>query len=188
MSIKAIAVFCGSSFGANPIYKKDAEMLGKLIAEKNINLVFGGGNVGLMGAVSRAAVKNNGKVYGVIPKRIADMVESTEGIELSVVEDMHQRKAEMYSRADAFIVLPGGIGTLEEAMEVCTWNQLGYFTKPVCFLNSNNIYTNLISFLDNLSKEGFYKEQHLRQLKFAESAADALDYVTHFKPKYIKKL
>jgi len=156
--MRSVCVFCGSGTGTDPVYGKAARILGDLLAARGMNLVYGGSNIGLMGIVS-AAVRDGGTgVTGVIPKRIADKVPEQKGIDLEVVPGMHQRKARMYELSDAFIALPGGIGTLEEIFEAWTWNQLGYHTKPVAFLNINGYYDDLLSFLDGMTSEGFLRE------------------------------
>ena len=156
--MKSICVFCGSGTGSDPVYGKTARNLGDLLAARGLNLVYGGSNIGLMGIVS-AAVRDGGSgVTGVIPERIADNVPGQEGIGLEVVAGMHERKARMYELSDGFISLPGGIGTLEETFEAWTWNQLGYFAKPLALLNVNGFFDSLITFLDGITADGFVKQ------------------------------
>ena len=171
--MKSICVFCGSGSGNSPIFSEAARNLGDLLAAGGMNLVYGGSNIGLMGIVS-AAVRDGGcRVTGVIPERIADNVPAQKGIEVEVVPGMHERKARMYELADGFISLPGGIGTLEETFEAWTWNQLGYFAKPLALLNVKGFYDSLISFLDGITSDGFVK-QNQRDSLIVESDPEAL--------------
>lgn len=172
-SLKRICVFCGSSFGKNIEYRNEAKNLGKVMALKKIDLVYGGGNVGLMGELARSVLHNNGKVTGVIPKKLYDMVDHIELSDLHIVNDMHERKAKMYELADGFIALPGGIGTLEELAEVFTWYQLGYHLKPIGILNVNNFFEGLVRFLDHMVAEGFLKEEH-RDILIVDKNPEAL--------------
>lgn len=188
MNIESAAVFCGSSGGSRPEYTESAAATGKILACRKIDLVFGGGNVGLMGAISNAALENGARVTGVITERIARMAAPTDGIRLITTGTMHERKQMMYDLCDAFLILPGGIGTLEEAFEVCTWNQLGYMSKPVCFLNTLGFYTRLKDFLAFAVKEGFLKNGHYSQILFADTPEKAIDKLISFEPEYINKL
>jgi uncharacterized protein (TIGR00730 family) len=154
-----IAVYCGSSFGMNPAYQKAARTLGQLLATRGLGLVYGGGNVGLMGATADAALEAGGTVIGVIPHALEQREVAHRGLStLHVVPDMHARKAKMIELADAFIVLPGGIGTLEELFEVWTWAQLGYHQKPVGLLNIAGYFDSLLEFLDFGVTQGFQKQ------------------------------
>jgi len=155
--LKSICVFCGSATGRDPVYAEAAFSLGDLLSRRSLNLVYGGSNIGLMGIVSAAVRDGGGKVSGIIPERIADKVPGQEGITLEVVPGMHERKALMYKLSDAFISLPGGIGTLEETFEAWTWNQLGYHAKPVALLNINGYFDKMLGFLDNMNLQGFLK-------------------------------
>lgn len=172
-SLKRICVFCGSSLGKNIEYRNEAKNLGKVMALKKIDLVYGGGNVGLMGELARSVLHNNGKVTGVIPKKLYDMVDHIELSDLHIVNDMHERKAKMYELADGFIALPGGIGTLEELAEVFTWYQLGYHLKPIGILNVNNFFEGLVRFLEHMVAEGFLKEEH-RDILIVDKNPEAL--------------
>ena len=155
--LKSICVFCGSGSGTDPIYGNTARILGDLLAARGLNLIYGGSNIGLMGLVSAAVRDGGGKVTGVIPERIADKVPVQGGITMEVVPGMHERKARMYELSDAFIAMPGGIGTLEEIFEAWTWNQLGYHAKPVAMLNVKNYFDPLLTFLDGMNSEGFLR-------------------------------
>ena len=154
--IRSICVFCGSSQGTNPEYVEYATKLGAEMARRGIKLVYGGGNVGLMGAVSRAVVENGGEALGVIPFALQPREISGESlVESLIVPDMHTRKSTMAKNADAFIAMPGGFGTLEELFEVVTWAQLGIHTKPIGLLNVAGYYDLLIQFLDQTQANGF---------------------------------
>ncbi|KGN62667.1 cytokinin riboside 5'-monophosphate phosphoribohydrolase LOG1 [Cucumis sativus] len=153
---RRICVFCGSSSGKNPSYQIAAIQLGNQLVERNIDLVYGGGSIGLMGLVSQAVYDGGRHVLGVIPKSLMPKEITGETIgEVRAVSGMHQRKAEMARQADAFIALPGGYGTLEELLEVITWAQLGIHEKPVGLLNVDGYYNSLLSFIDKAVDEGF---------------------------------
>ncbi|XP_073275443.1 cytokinin riboside 5'-monophosphate phosphoribohydrolase LOG3-like [Primulina huaijiensis] len=153
---KRVCVFCGSSQGKKTSYRESAIELGKVLVSKNIDLVYGGGSIGLMGLVSQAVHDGGRHVIGVIPKTLMprELTGVTVG-EVKAVADMHQRKAEMARHSDAFIALPGGYGTLEELLEVITWAQLGIHDKPVGLLNVDGYYNSLLSFVDKAVEEGF---------------------------------
>ena len=152
----SVAVYCGSRFGDRPAYTHSAQTLGRLIAASGDCVVYGGGRVGLMGAVADAAVAAGGRVVGVIPQALMDREVGHAGLtELHVVQTMHERKQLMAERADAFIALPGGIGTLEEIYEVWSWQQLGYHDKPVALLNVEGYYDALLEFMRVSHERGF---------------------------------
>jgi uncharacterized protein (TIGR00730 family) len=160
-----ICVFSGSSLGRNSEYRDAAVELGALLAERNIGLVCGGAAVGLMGAVANATIAAGGSVIGVIPKALVDReVAHTGLLDLRVVGSMHERKALMAELSDAFIALPGGIGTLEEIFEVWTWTQLGTHAKPCALLNVRGFYDRLLGFLDHVADEAFLKPVHREML------------------------
>jgi uncharacterized protein (TIGR00730 family) len=162
--MQRICVFCGSSFGTRPEYAESARQIGRLIAESGLELVYGGGNVGLMGLVADAALAAGGKVIGVIPEALMRWeVGHLDLTELRVVASMHERKATMAELSDGFIALAGGIGTMEELFEVWTWGQLGLHAKPLGFLDVAGYYAHLHAFLDHMTAEGFLKPRH-RQL------------------------
>jgi hypothetical protein len=154
-----ICVFCGSSMGKSPVYADSAARLGQTIAKRGMTLVYGGGNVGLMGIVAESAMKAGGTVIGIIPERLFALVEQQELTELLVVKDMHERKALMQKKADAFISLPGGIGTMEELFEVWSWRYIGYHQKPVALLNIEQYYDQLLSLLRHMVNEGFLHKE-----------------------------
>lgn len=172
--LRTLCVYCGASSGHAPVYADAARLLGKTLADQQITLVYGGGRVGLMGIVADAVMNAGGKVIGVIPKALMDTEVGHEHIsELSVVKDMHERKALMAEHADAFIALPGGLGTLEELFETLTWAQLGFHEKPIGLLNVNGFYDGLVDFLAHQVREGFVRPEHA-QLLFNESDASTL--------------
>ena len=152
----SVAVYCGSRFGDRPAYEAAARALGRLIADSGASVVYGGGRVGLMGTVADAALAAGGRVVGVIPQALMDREVGHAGLsELHVVQTMHERKQMMAERADAFITLPGGIGTLEEIYEVWSWQQLGYHDKPVALLNVEGYYDALLEFMRVSHERGF---------------------------------
>ncbi len=173
--IKSLCVFCGSASGSSPLYGTVAEELGREIARRGLTLVYGGGNVGTMGTLADAAMKEGGKVIGIIPVRLYEMVEQMDLSELLVVKDMHERKALMQEKADAFIALPGGIGTMEELFEVWAWRYIGYHVKPVGVVNAGGFYDDLLRFLATMETEGFVKEEIVNDLCVADSAVTILD-------------
>ncbi|MFB9761477.1 LOG family protein [Ectobacillus funiculus] len=173
--LKKICVFCGSSFGKNGKYIDDVRLLGKTLAACDIELIYGGGNVGLMGELARSVLEQGGKVTGIIPKKIYENVNHVELTNLIVVEHMHDRKAKMYEMADAFIALPGGIGTLEELAEVMTWQQIGYHSKPVALFNMHGYYDGFMQLLSNMEEEGFLKKQYIENLVINDEPVSLLE-------------
>lgn len=156
-----ICVFAGSSPGVRPAYRRAAEALGAELARRRFRLVYGGASVGLMGALADAALAHGGSVVGVMPQSLVDAEVAHGGLtELRVVQTMHERKAQMAELSQGFVVLPGGIGSLEEAFEVWTWSQLGLHAKPIGLLNIEGFYDGLETFLDSLVAEGFVKPVH----------------------------
>lgn len=181
--MKRICVFCGSSMGTRPAYAKAAVNLGKMLADSDIELVYGGGNVGLMGVVANACMAAGGKVTGIIPKALMELeVGHINLTQLHVVNDMHERKAMMAQLSDAFIALPGGIGTMEEMFEVWTWGQLGFHKKPVGVLDVAGYYSHLHHFLDQMVSEGFLKERHRKMVAVEEDAAALLERLRQYQP------
>lgn len=161
-----IGVFCGSSAGIDPAYTQVAQRLGQLLAEQDIAVVYGGAQIGLMGSVADAALAAGGRVIGVIPRLLMDKELGHQRLtELRVVATMAERKEVMMELSDAFIALPGGIGTLDELFEVWTTTQLGLHTKPCGLLNVQGYFDHLLNFLDHAVTQGFLREQHRRQLK-----------------------
>nr|XP_043612855.1 probable cytokinin riboside 5'-monophosphate phosphoribohydrolase LOGL10 isoform X1 [Erigeron canadensis] len=182
---KRICVFCGSSPGKNPVYRLAAIQLGNQLVERNINLVYGGGSIGLMGLISQAVYDGGRHVIGVIPKSLMpkEIIGETIG-EVKPVSNMHQRKAEMARQADAFIALPGGYGTLEELLEVITWAQLGIHEKPVGLLNVDGYYNSLLSFIDKAVDEGFITPIARRIIVSAPTAQELLSKLEEYVPDH----
>ena len=175
MGNKKICVFCGSSNGNNEKYLNLAKRVGEAISQKDFGLVYGGGNVGLMGKVAHTVLENKKEVVGVIPKSLTTREMADFSItKLHVVESMHERKKLMYDLSDAFLAIPGGMGTLDEMFEILTWAQLKYHNKPVYILNEFGFFTDLLKFVNHSSEEGFIKKEHLQLFKILETAEDIL--------------
>ncbi|NEU10729.1 TIGR00730 family Rossman fold protein [Methylobacterium sp. BTF04] len=174
--VRTVCVYCGSGFGGDPAFTTAAEALGKALAQAGIGLVYGGGNVGLMGTVARAVIENGGHVTGIIPdflksrERMLDEIQET-----IVVEDMHTRKRLMFERSDAFVALPGGIGTLEELVEQLTWAQLGQHRKPILLLSVADFWTPLLTLLDHMRDQGFIRAGLDLSYLVTSEAADVVD-------------
>lgn len=181
--MERICVFCGSNPGADPAYAEAAADLGRLLAGRGLTLVYGGGHVGLMGVLADAALAAGGLVTGVIPEALAAKELAHRGLtELKVVGSMHERKALMSELSDAFIALPGGIGTLEEWFEVWTWSQLGFQPKPCGMLNVAGYYDHLLAFLDHMTAERFLAPPH-RSMAIVEDRVDRLlDRLASYQP------
>lgn len=178
MKIEAVAVFCGSKTGLNPVYNEDAAELGKLIAMLNLKLVYGGGRKGIMGTIADAVLAHGGKVMGVIPKLLIEWEHQHEGLtELAVVPDMHTRKKMMYEMSDAAIVLPGGFGTLDELFEMVTWNQLKIHDKKIYLLNSGGYYTHLVHHMKQMQKEGFLYEDVAERIIVCETPVEVFNKI-----------
>ncbi len=174
-----LCVFCGSSDGARPQYRAEAAGLGTLIAARGWGLVYGAASIGLMGAVADAVLAGGGPVVGVLPAVLRDKEVAHAGLsELVYVDTMHQRKMLMADRADAFVALPGGFGTLDELMEIVTWAQLGIHNKPVVLVNTLGYYDGLLAFLDNTVRQGFVQARHLRAMQMVPDAQAAVDLLT----------
>jgi len=172
--MKAIAVYCGSAHGVSPAYAEGARALGRAMAAQGLGLVYGGGNVGLMGVIADEVMRSGGAAVGVIPQALMDREVGHTGLtRLYVVKDMHERKAMMADLADGFIAMPGGMGTLEELFEMLTWSQLGIHHKPIGLLNVDGYYDRLLGFVGHMQEQGFVKPQHAA-LMMAEPAPDAL--------------
>jgi len=167
---KTLCVFCGSKNGNSPIYKEAAEKLGAQLAENNIKLVYGGGSLGLMGALSKSVHINNGEILGIIPENLLNIegIEKNHG-DIIITDDMHVRKKTMYNNADAFLCLPGGIGTLEEVSETITWSQLNISRKPIFFLNINGYWDNFRILVEQFVSLEFADEDLLNYVIFFES-------------------
>jgi len=177
----AICVFCGSSFGSDPQYAVAARTLGRLIAEQAFSLVFGGGNIGLMGEVARAARAGGAEVTGIIPDFLHQrpgMIDARSMTEIVVTETMQDRKSRMFELADAFVALPGGIGTLEETIEMLTWAQLELHTKPVILINTEGYWNNLISMIDAMAHEDFLDHANLKAFCVVSTPDEAVDAIS----------
>lgn len=188
MPLRSICVFCGSRNGAESIYAHAAANLGRTLAEQGIRLVYGGGAVGLMGIVADAALAAGGEVIGIIPQSLERLEVGHSGLtRLEVVDGMHARKARMAELSDAFIALPGGLGTLEELFEVGTWGQLGYHQKPLGLLEVNGFFGKLSGFLDHLVGEGFVRPEHRAMLQSSANANELLSLLQRWQPTTTRK-
>lgn len=177
-----IAVFCGSNKGDNPAYEQEAIKLGEFFAKNSIELVYGGGAVGLMGVISTSVMKNGGSVYGVIPEHLQNKELAHHGLtELHIVKDMHTRKAMMNDRAEAFVAMPGGAGTMEEIFEVWTWLQIGYHHKPCALYNVSGFYDKLLDFIEHMVNSGFLDRKYLDTLIVADNPQDLLQALKSYK-------
>lgn len=186
--IKALCVFCGSNPGRRPAYAEAARGVGELLAEREITLVYGGGKVGLMGILADACLSAGGKVVGVIPRALAEKEIAHAGLtEMHVVGSMHERKALMADRADAFLALPGGFGTWDEFCEVFTWSQLGILRKACAVLNVAGYYDPFLSLADRACEDGFILPQHRKMLISDFDAAQLLDRMSQYEPPLLDK-
>jgi uncharacterized protein (TIGR00730 family) len=176
VSIRSICVYCGSQPGRDPSYMEAGRALGKSIADHGLRLVYGGGTKGVMGAVASGVLSNGGRVTGIIPEFLMDKEASKHSLgsltELVVTQDMHQRKHRMFEEADAFVTLPGGIGTLEEIVEIMTWAQLGRHRKPMVFANIKNFWQPMLELLEHMTSEGFIHTSHLVKPMVINDIAD----------------
>ena len=191
-SQRNVCVYCGSGLGLNPAYRAAARTLGAAFAANDIGLVYGGGNVGLMGVIADAAIAAGGEVIGVIPQSLKDREIAHTGVrDLRVVDSMHTRKAMMADLSDAFIAMPGGVGTFEEIFEAITWTQLGVHRKPCGFLNVAGFYAPLIAFIDQAVSEGFIKPLHRAMIAVDDNPERLLDTLATMPlpdvPKWIRK-
>jgi hypothetical protein len=174
--MKRLAVYCGASMGSRPEFADTARSLGRTMAERGIGLVYGGGKLGLMGTVADAVIDGGGETYGVIPQALTDLEVAHQGLtELHTVTSMHERKAKMTDLADAFVALPGGIGTFDELFEAWSWNALGYHAKPFCLLNVGGFWDRMIAFLDQVTQDGFMSPARRGQLLVAGSIDEAIE-------------
>jgi uncharacterized protein (TIGR00730 family) len=191
--LRRICVYCGSSLGNNPIYRTAAHDLGAFLAKSGIGVVYGGGNIGLMGAVADGALLQQGEVIGVIPQSLMEKELGYGGVtELHVVGSMHERKQMMVDLSDGFIALPGGFGTLDELFETLTWLQLSFHDKPVGLLNVGAFFDGLIDFITHMSQSGFVKAEHAACVLVESEPAALLARMETFRPpdlgKWIEKL
>lgn len=171
----SICVFCGARFGSDPAAREVARQLGELLAAESIALVYGGGGVGLMGMVANAALKGGGRVVGIIPRFLLQREAGHPALsETVVVETMHERKLQMFERSDAFVVLPGGIGTLEELFEVLSWRTLGLHTKPIVIVDQGGYWQPLAALLRGVVENGFAERTHLDHVAFVSDLKEVL--------------
>lgn len=186
--MKSLAVFCGSSFGNLKKHEDQAYALGKKLAERKIDLIYGGANVGLMGAVANGAVDNNGKVIGVLPNFLKGKEIAHQDLsELIIVETMHERKTKMNELSDGVITLPGGYGTLEEFFEMLTWAQLGLHKKPIAILNIGGFYDELLSMIQKMVNTGFLKEVNQQMLIVSDNIDELLNKMADYKAPLVEK-
>ena len=178
MSINNISVFCGAHLGNNPIYASEAKKVAEVIVEKGMNVVFGGGDVGLMGVVSHAAIDNGGEVLGISLQSLYELELTNPRIqEVVVAQTLLERKDIFMQRSDAFIVLPGGVGSLDELAEVMCSNQLGIINKPIGILNTNGYYDHLLAWMKKAVKEGFVSDANFNELIVSDSCEDLIERV-----------
>jgi len=188
MRLRRVCVFCGSNTGNHPAYRAAAEQLGALLAERGIELVYGGGNIGLMGVLADSVLARGGRVIGVIPDFMLAKEVGHNGLtELRIVGSMHERKAVMSDLSDGFIALPGGFGTFEEFCEVVTWSQLGLQSKPCGLLNVESYYAPLLELFDNAVREGFLRVENRRLVLDDEDPARLLEKMAEFKAEPVEK-
>lgn len=173
--MKSICIFCGSSRGIDPLYGEKAKILAREIVKNNLNLIYGGGSVGIMGILADEVLRHKGRVTGVIPRFLYDLEVGHDGLtELLIVSSMHERKQRMAEIADSFLALPGGFGTLEETSEILTWVQLKLINKPVGLLNINGFFDPLLKWFDNMVKEGFLKQDNRDILLVGKEPGDII--------------
>jgi uncharacterized protein (TIGR00730 family) len=183
-----LCVYCGSSAGSNDIYVSAAKELAQLLVSSGIELVYGGSSKGIMGVLADAVLSGGGKVSGVIPKSLVDKEVAHHGLtELHVVSSMHERKSLMAVLSDGFVAMPGGFGTLEEIVEVLTWGQLQFHTKPCGLLNVDGYFDHLLAYFDHASREGFLRDEHRQMLLVGNTPAALIDTFEHYQPPAIKK-
>jgi uncharacterized protein (TIGR00730 family) len=174
--VKRLAVYCGSAAGSKPVFGEATRATADAMVSRGVDLVYGGGRLGLMGLIADSVLAGGGRVYGVIPTALVNLEVAHPGLtELHRVETMHQRKAKMTDLSDAFLALPGGIGTLDELFEAWSWNALGYHKKPFCLLNVDGYWDGMIEFIDHATESGFLSAQRRQQLLVADTPERALD-------------
>ena len=185
--IASVCVFCGASSGSSPVYLEAAGAFGREIARRGLRLVYGGGDSGVMGAVARSAFSAGAEVVGIIPRKLHALVAEADLTELIVVEDMRERKARMHELSDAFVALPGGIGTLEEFFEAWTWRALGYHAKPVGILEVDGFWEPLRTFLEGVVEAGFLGREHLTDLVIRDDPGELLSALDSLPPLSVHK-
>lgn len=174
--VKSVCVYCGSSSTTPDVYKNGARDLGKIFAQENVRLVYGGAEVGLMGIIADSVIENHGRVTGIITQQLDEFERGNTNItELIVVDSMHERKRMMFEHSDAFVVLPGGFGTLDEIFEIITWRQLRLHSKPIVFVDINDYWSALFStFVDHMIKEKFIRPEHKDFYRIVKKIEDVL--------------
>jgi uncharacterized protein (TIGR00730 family) len=186
--MKSICVFCGSSVGKREVYSEAARQLGKVLAENNITLVYGGGKVGLMGVIANSVLENGGTCIGVIPQSIADLeIAHTRLNELHIVDSMAERKDMMAELSDAFIAMPGGFGTLDEMAEILTYNQLRIFDKPIGLYNIEGYFDGLLNFFNHAVEEQFVREEHRSNIVVSTEPMEMIEKLKAYEPVQIGK-
>ncbi|MGH8031278.1 MAG: TIGR00730 family Rossman fold protein [Luteimonas sp.] len=186
--MKSLCVYCGSNTGSKPVYAERARELGARIARDGLALVYGGGNVGLMGIVADAALAGGGEVTGVIPQQLVDMEVAHRGVTaLEIVGSMHERKARMFALADAFVALPGGFGTLDEMFEMLTWRQLGLGDKPCAFLDVDGFYAPLMAMVDRMVDECFLHADQRADLWHGDDLDALFAWLHSYRPAHADK-
>jgi hypothetical protein len=174
--VQRLAVYCGSAPGGDPVFAEAARSTARAMVGRGVDLVYGGGRLGLMGLIADGVLELGGRVHGVIPEALVNLEVAHTGVtELFTVANMHERKAKMTDLADAFLALPGGIGTLDELFEAWSWNALGYHAKPFCLLNVEGFWDGMIDFMDHATRNGFLSQQRRSQLLVASTPDEALD-------------
>lgn len=187
--MERICVYCGASGGKREAYRTAAMQFGRTLVERDLGLVYGGGDVGLMGVIADTVLDAGGEVHGVIPQTLVDREQAHEGLtELDIVESMHDRKARMVELADGFVALPGGYGTLEELLEVLTWAQLGFHRDPCGLLDVAGYYEGLAAFFDHQVEEGFVSESYREMVVVAEDGETLLDAFERYEPPAVRQV
>lgn len=185
--MKTICVYSGSNLGLHPEYQRVARLLGKILVENDIELIYGGSKAGLMGEISKEVLKNKGKVTGVIPKGLFSGESVCENLtKLIAVKDMHERKKVMFDLSDGFIALPGGLGTYEELFEILSWARLGIHKKPIGLLNVLNYYNPLITMLNTTCNEGFMSESSLKIILISDNPLSLIEKMKNYTPPIMK--
>lgn len=188
MTMKSLCVFCGSSSGNNPEFIRSAQLLGQYLAENGITLIYGGANVGIMGAIADSTLENGGSVKGVLPKFLQGKEIAHTGLtELIICETMHERKIKMFELSQGFVALPGGFGTLEEVVEILTWQQLGFHKYPVGFLNIGGFFDHLRMFFDEMERTRLLKAENKKMALFGSSVLDLLNTMKSYKAPEVTK-
>ena len=186
--MKSICVYCGSNAGSKPVYAERARAFGTRIAREKLALVYGGGNVGLMGIVAEAVLAGGGEVIGVIPQQLVDMEVAHHGVSrLEIVGSMHERKARMFDLSDAFVALPGGFGTLDEMFEMLTWRQLGLGEKPCAFLDAEGFYQPLVTMIDRMVEERFLHTDQRNDLWHGDDIDTLFKWLQDYAPAQASK-